>query len=1288
MADPTERKAEKVSEKPDDQPSTSSSSEPTAEEVKKNEEIIRLWQATDEILENKAKTMNLTALNVRSILHHLIKYPSTIDTLLGINENSDVPHVKNLRSRRKVDDSTRSSVPPTPDKAGVGGGTIRIEQLPPKNFLDVEYQDDDEFDEDYVGQSPREDAGTEESEEDEEEEEENEFDEEEEEVEKMEEEIPQRSENCDEIAEEQGHVANDTISELLFDEDEEEQFQLQTDPLNLSMTLNELSGNPRPDSAIPTLDNAPDDEDHYRDFVKSFQCPEAEFFRQTQDDTDDDDEDYNVQADNLNVEDFDENRQGKTTEIPRHELKALYMDTLLAEKDIPISVVPETAITGEDPKRSHKKKEAEVYDRPSTAASSSSESCTLLKNAPVSFRREELETLRMQLEQHVQLATQFVVVCHHDEQLAQVRDAAQLMLNELDDVRQERQYATVFDITNLDGAIRSCHEINNFEKVDEEWVRWARDTELHGEFVFRPEAAAVIAKSSAIRYPALLPSVQPVNFTTHFPFTTEENLMLAMALLQFSHLPRRAEKELIDRYTAIQQYCLPGRSSYTIRNHLKAMRRTGKTPIHQIVQAAEEGRCLVTVPCKTWSFVDSCISEWPVISQPSWFHKFQRKFVVTDDNKVQLKFGGKLVLTPMKTLTNQPKEEEDYVEVGVGPSGQTILIDRENVEQLVQQLIKDHESSPAKRRKNITPRKLTFEERNLSSSSTSTPTPTPPTAPPTISNNPSTSSAFSEETSAPSEPSQKAPNVFVPQSEVETNSQSSFPIPPTPGRRPPDEHDMMDLESNSLTWFRQEQSVTQGNPRTPRGFNSEKPHPTDFSSLGGGEGEVVEKVAIVENVQSYIAMEDVGEFEDYFIPACQVPMGTAGVSEVPMELSNSSFKSTESTSSDPQKRSECTETEDDNSLTGLDMVPPEYEDDPEESPVIRQILLNFRPPLRQRKVAAGDPTLKASRKRTRIERETMGAVGLDDTALHEQQKVAFVRKIIEDVRQRLFMHRNTWQRLTTTMTDSKGTEEERIQRMSVILSNHPEVLNLLLLFAPPESLPPTFIANSDFQAYKDAVQMILDTERYVIGAKLKEPKLSSLFRYIRSFLEEEPDTTDEQAAAKFYKLLGQDRPLWSKIEKGFQCLPFKRSQDLEKFEYVDLTRIEKLTTRRERKEHHCIPKHYERIDDIDGLLNTGPLPQPQQEKPSSERGTTLMVKCGELCIRNESDDSYVQLEVTERQWTRKDDILLLTKFNEAVVNDPNFLEREIPSRVTELQFGAKSIVARLQYLLSELKNTD
>lgn len=88
------------------------------ESLQSKEEMEQLLQATNEMLETKAKSMNLSSLNVRSILHHLIKYPSTIDVLLGIRESDDLPTVRNTRSRKKPGEngSVPSSATQTPKK--------------------------------------------------------------------------------------------------------------------------------------------------------------------------------------------------------------------------------------------------------------------------------------------------------------------------------------------------------------------------------------------------------------------------------------------------------------------------------------------------------------------------------------------------------------------------------------------------------------------------------------------------------------------------------------------------------------------------------------------------------------------------------------------------------------------------------------------------------------------------------------------------------------------------------------------------------------------------------------------------------------------------------------------------------------------------------------------------------------------------------------------------------------------------------------------------------------------
>uniref|UniRef100_A0A8R1ECY2 Uncharacterized protein n=1 Tax=Caenorhabditis japonica TaxID=281687 RepID=A0A8R1ECY2_CAEJA len=311
----------------------------------------------------------------------------------------------------------------------------------------------------------------------------------------------------------------------------------------------------------------------------------------------------------------------------------------------------------------------------------------------------------------------------------------------------------------------------------------------------------------------------------------------------------------------------------------------------------------------------------------------------------------------------------------------------------------------------------------------------------------------------------------------------------------------------------------------------------------------------------------------------------------------------------------------------------------------------------------------------------MGATGLDNTFLISQQNNVVARKILEDVKQRLFMHTETWERLKSAMKDPKIEDYDKTLKISEILRHHRELLHLILLYAPPESLSVELFNDPRFQSTRAAMEMILVIERYVTCAKLKEPSVRSVFRYIRSFLDEQPDLSGEQAAARFFQLLGQDRPLWKRLEQNFWCLAFGKKPKIEQFEYVDLSGVEKLTSRRkDKKIQSKCSSNFETIDEINEVM-----PSAYRLQKCAEPNN-LVVKCGELCVRNDTDDSYTQLEISERQWTRKDDITLLTRFNDALKSNPAFSEEQTPSLVPELQFGAKSVVARLRYLLAELRS--
>ncbi|KAK6027131.1 hypothetical protein OSTOST_06845, partial [Ostertagia ostertagi] len=108
---------------------------PEAEDVDCEEDIVDLCRRLDTQLEEKAKMHNLNALNVKSILHRLIKDPHVLSTLMGIKGDTDgIPSLK----------VTRSKVKHTAEPAKVELKPV----APPRTFLDVQFENEDE-DEDY-----------------------------------------------------------------------------------------------------------------------------------------------------------------------------------------------------------------------------------------------------------------------------------------------------------------------------------------------------------------------------------------------------------------------------------------------------------------------------------------------------------------------------------------------------------------------------------------------------------------------------------------------------------------------------------------------------------------------------------------------------------------------------------------------------------------------------------------------------------------------------------------------------------------------------------------------------------------------------------------------------------------------------------------------------------------------------------------------------------------------------------------------------------------------------------
>ncbi|EYB94777.1 hypothetical protein Y032_0167g121 [Ancylostoma ceylanicum] len=105
-------------------------------EAEGEEDLVDLCRRLDTQLEEKAKMHNLNALNVKSILHRLIRDPHVLSTLMGIKgESDDIPTLKVTRSKVKHSSSELAKVELKPVQ-------------PPRTFLDVQFENEDE-DEDY-----------------------------------------------------------------------------------------------------------------------------------------------------------------------------------------------------------------------------------------------------------------------------------------------------------------------------------------------------------------------------------------------------------------------------------------------------------------------------------------------------------------------------------------------------------------------------------------------------------------------------------------------------------------------------------------------------------------------------------------------------------------------------------------------------------------------------------------------------------------------------------------------------------------------------------------------------------------------------------------------------------------------------------------------------------------------------------------------------------------------------------------------------------------------------------
>ncbi|CAB3406549.1 unnamed protein product [Caenorhabditis bovis] len=1122
------------------------------------ETIMKLYP--DEKIRNKAMELNVTTLNAKSIIHHLIKYPKAFDVLMQTTGDETVPGVRITRSKRK-------KTPETGEKVAV-------------TTVDFQFKEDDEFDEDYCSEISDNDVDDEEVEEEDESDEEV-SDEEEDDDDELEE----------EHAEEAIHEHFDEIQDPFVQMDKEEMSakcpEAERANLNDSSIRNETCSFPDLDTSFHFKSNfeIDDFDPDYLKIINSVIHKEDQLL--PDDDPEDADYEYHSDEDNniLDVDYREDMQCGKSTKIPPNEVKRLYMDTIIAVKEIPMAVIPKEAIPdiqtvgkaaerNEDVgKKTQRQKDEDVVKRLRENAENAPQSCTLLRGNNVFFRPCEIEQLKMQLEQHVQLLTQSVVMCYWEKNFFDTKNQAQRMINELDNYYAHYGPQSIFNIPNLGASIESCHDIIHVEPVEEVFTNWSSNTEDVMGPAIRPEAIVVLSRSSAIKFPSLLPKIQPRDLLPETNFTRSEDIMLALALLQFAHLPRRAYGcNTLDRYRAIHENCLPARSPDKIRIHMKTMRNVHEksSPIHILIAQAEQGICKMEFPIPPVTVIDAPIQLWPEDFQPNWYKYFSRFFDVIDNYKIvpKMEMFRSFVVTPTVAITQGSanltnSDDSPYISLGTIDGGKPIIMEKQHVAALVNQLFPDE--SPSKRkRKILTPMKVSMDDEVRR-------------------NNDERNQNESPREEGPENADEQ--NLRVEENSMIDEGSITFITPLTPGKRPMSSlgpiFDASNLDNFEFTTPGGASSSSLGPPpKTPKWGESDDDWRTDFIGFDEYSRHDVDG-----------ASECVGEQE-----------------------SRVTFESEAGTSDDGERFSES------------------YD------------------PLRKR------------RKRSRLEKENMGEMGMKDLKYRHWQKMIISRKILNDIENRLFMHTEKWKKLKSLINDSSIDEEQKVEKIVELFEMMPDVLNLALLFVPIEYLPQKILSDPLRMSYQIAIHAIFDIEGYISAAKIKTPTVRQLFKLISKI--EWKNLSSVEAAERFHQLLGHERPLWKRIEKVFYGLAAKERGALEDFEYIDFTKGE-------------IPEtdvQFEIISDLDKVF-------PSQTTIKKSQ-TSLMVKAGQMYVQKKGN--FVPVKIIQNKWTKAYDMELLTAYNHCMKTYKKISVDEILKATSSLPFDRDEIAERMEYLLALL----
>ncbi|VDM65382.1 unnamed protein product [Strongylus vulgaris] len=307
------------------------------------------------------------------------------------------------------------------------------------------------------------------------------------------------------------------------------------------------------------------------------------------------------------------------------------------------------------------------------------------------------------------------------------------------------------------------------------------------------------------------------------------------------------------------------------------------------------------------------------------------------------------------------------------------------------------------------------------------------------------------------------------------------------------------------------------------------------------------------------------------------------------------------------------------------------------------------------------------KRRTRTEKERMGLERMQNLHHRAQQMQNLARKIVDDIRQRTFMHQDVWRTIEKIVLGDDNLEAQFDRLKAALLPKHADVLALLSLLTDDSILPPELLTSPLRRGYHGAVQMLLAIEAYCNGTRSRSSNTRSLLKTIGTMGQalSESDFCD-----RLSDLLSNERPLWNYIRQWLP-LPYEENVTPADFEFIDL---------RKRTECELVEDDgAECIDDLNAVLGTLPprkgglLQVAGGQLNSLQNGTYLPV-----LVTKEKEDSVENKEPKEPLWTKELDIMILKTYNSVEGSS----EDVVKALTQKISYSTKDIEKRLNFLLS------